>query len=74
LFISKIAHMADKNRGRNDQNEKTSGRRAGHNTLENQRADDKMTQGNKGNQQQGNNGSRQGDGGNRGKRGNTGLG
>lgn len=66
--------MKDKNKGRTDQDQRTSGRRAGHDTMENQRAADNMTQGAKGNQQQGNSGSRQGEGGNRGKRGNTGLG
>jgi hypothetical protein len=66
--------MKDRNKGNDDLMQKSSGRRAGHNTLENQRAADNRTQGNKGNQQQGNNSSRQGEGGNRGKRGNTGLG
>jgi hypothetical protein len=57
----------------NEVNENTASRHPGNNTIENQRAADETVKGDKGHQQQGNNGSRQGEGGNSGKRGNTGL-
>jgi hypothetical protein len=68
--LFKINTMANKNKDRAGQ-------------QDNQRSEDNITrtgnksgqqQGNKDNQNQGNNQSRQGDGGNRGKRGNRGLG
>ena len=66
--------MKDKNKDLDQKTEKATGRKVGNNTEDNQRAEDNMGGGNKGEQQQGNRGSRQGEGGNRGKRGNTGLG
>jgi hypothetical protein len=54
-------------------NENQASRNIGNNTEEGQREGDELVKGDKGHQQQGNDGSRQGEGGNSGSRGNTGL-
>jgi hypothetical protein len=67
--------MEQKNKGRSGQELNTGGRTTENTGRQgNQREQDLTVKGDKGHQQQGNNSSRQGDGGNRGKRGNTGLG